>query len=421
MPKPVYNPFSGEDEVIIKDKDGNVKVLSGGKIQDLEKKEDAPRNEIGGREETSRESGGAAEKDAREQDGAEDFSPKPIVVREVAVPESSGIDYENISKQMISKLGLEVHDEVLQKRFVQILSTRLRGIRDAIETREILLRSSKIGGMGFTEKMADMAVVAAEKVIENISDGESDAMKGVRGADKESRNTSASARKESFEASREPAAKENDEQKNSPSDRDILQMIEELPEYDIFSKTKKDEKESEQKHDAASSQAGGGETEEKKNAESEPSEEKPEEKAQLGEKTTSQEKREEKNESASPEEAEFRPRSKTPHHLLGPIDEIREIDEVEFRRIDQDPKKACRKILEKLAVLEKDSFAKKALGIAAWRESRIFRLYVTMGRMSIVEKISIQDVGDTLKKEGKPYLTPEEFDAIMEFNESLRF
>lgn len=107
--------------------------------------------------------------------------------------------------------------------------------------------------------------------------------------------------------------------------------------------------------------------------------------------------------------------------IMGPIEELKYLDLVNFRRLSAHPDRAVMKIREKINFLEEENFNKKIEAIKAWRLSPIYKIYLEIGHESISQKAAISDVIDTRKRAGQEYLTPDEFDAIMDLNRSLRF
>ncbi|MCK4554441.1 hypothetical protein KAU19_05810, partial [Candidatus Parcubacteria bacterium] len=63
--------------------------------------------------------------------------------------------------------------------------------------------------------------------------------------------------------------------------------------------------------------------------------------------------------------AEFRPK------VMGPIDELKYMDLISFRRLDQNLVKIVEKIKEKINLLEEEDYAKRLKGIKAWRTSPV--------------------------------------------------
>ena len=113
-------------------------------------------------------------------------------------------------------------------------------------------------------------------------------------------------------------------------------------------------------------------------------------------------------------EVKFKPQ------LLGPLDELKSLTLTDFRRLAETPQIAAHKILEKIKVLELDSFGQKIQGIKAWQQSQISRLYRAMGEQSLVEGKPITAVMAQNQAAGRSSLTAEEFSAIADLNQKLR-
>jgi dsDNA-specific endonuclease/ATPase MutS2 len=114
------------------------------------------------------------------------------------------------------------------------------------------------------------------------------------------------------------------------------------------------------------------------------------------------------------EDVIFQPR------IMGPIDELKYMSLINFRRLDKDPFKAAEKIKEKINLLEEE-YSKKVEGIKAWRSSPVNRLYLQMGEASISHKKPIDVIIEERRNEGKEYLNNKEFEAIINLNRELRF
>jgi hypothetical protein len=107
--------------------------------------------------------------------------------------------------------------------------------------------------------------------------------------------------------------------------------------------------------------------------------------------------------------------------IMSPIDELAYLDLVNFRRLDPSPAKRAAKIEEKIALLEKEGIDKKIAGIRAWRNNPVGKTYLAMGQESIDGGKSIDDIIKERQSQGLNYLSREEFDAVMDLNDSLRF
>ena len=106
---------------------------------------------------------------------------------------------------------------------------------------------------------------------------------------------------------------------------------------------------------------------------------------------------------------------------MGPIDELRAMDLVNFRRLDDRPSERVERLKDKFNFLEQDSYAKRLEGIAAWRKSPINSLYLEMANDCIEDNSSIDDVIENRVIKKEDYLTKDEFGAIMVLNKAIRF
>lgn len=112
---------------------------------------------------------------------------------------------------------------------------------------------------------------------------------------------------------------------------------------------------------------------------------------------------------------------KSAHVLTGPLQELQSLDLINWRRLGRDAQERTRKVLEKINLLEHDSFTKKAQGISNWRQSPVYQMYLSLGSESMT---SGKDVATLLKgyqDQGQDVLSAEEFSAISDLNKNLRF
>jgi hypothetical protein len=107
--------------------------------------------------------------------------------------------------------------------------------------------------------------------------------------------------------------------------------------------------------------------------------------------------------------------------IMSPIDELGYMDLVNFRRLDLNPLKRITKIEEKIALLEKEGIDKKIEGIRAWRNNPVSKTYLAMGQESIGSGKNIDDIIKERQDQGLNYLSKEEFEAVMDLNNNLRF
>ncbi len=103
--------------------------------------------------------------------------------------------------------------------------------------------------------------------------------------------------------------------------------------------------------------------------------------------------------------------------LVGPVDELRRMRLIDFRRLSKDPKEACLKISDKIDLLADQSFGLRQQGIDAWHDSEPNRLYLEILR-STLDGISLSEA---IKKSAPESLSEDEFRNLMELNSKLRF
>ncbi len=107
--------------------------------------------------------------------------------------------------------------------------------------------------------------------------------------------------------------------------------------------------------------------------------------------------------------------------VMSPLDELKYLDLVNFRRLDKEPTRAVEKIISKIDLLAEENYGKRLEGIRLWRSSPVNKLYLAIGQMSISENKPIDVIIEERKIKGGDYLTAAEFEAIMDLNKSLRF
>ncbi len=107
--------------------------------------------------------------------------------------------------------------------------------------------------------------------------------------------------------------------------------------------------------------------------------------------------------------------------LSGPIEELSNMTLIEFRRLSSQPKAAAQKISAMIELLGQESFDKKHQGIAAWQKSEVSVFYRLLGQAAMNDGTSIEETIKDRLVAGKPTLTLDEFNAVMELNHRLRY
>ncbi len=93
----------------------------------------------------------------------------------------------------------------------------------------------------------------------------------------------------------------------------------------------------------------------------------------------------------------------------------------DFRRYGPDPVACIRRVYEKIQRLGQESFTKRAGGISAWRQSDVYRLYISMGQESLLSSKPIRDIIIARQGTGQAALTEQEFMLVADLNRKLRF
>jgi len=107
--------------------------------------------------------------------------------------------------------------------------------------------------------------------------------------------------------------------------------------------------------------------------------------------------------------------------LTGPLEELTNLSLTDFRRLSTDPAEACRKLGDKLDLLEEQSYARRIEGVKGWQSSPVNTLYLTVIRESFGSAKPIAAIIREREGVNEPTLTEREVRAIMEFNRKLKF
>lgn len=77
--------------------------------------------------------------------------------------------------------------------------------------------------------------------------------------------------------------------------------------------------------------------------------------------------------------------------VMSPIDELRFLDLINFRRLGADPSECISKVSDKIKLLEKQGYEKMISGISAWKQSPVNKLYLKMGQEALKKGQSLKD------------------------------
>lgn len=354
---------------------------------------------------------------------------------EVAPPASKQ-EKEDIEKRIdaiIGRLKVNFITPERRRRFVNIVKIYLKGGRTAMMTKDTLVKPFEKGGLGVSRGLADKIIGACDgKSVfkEREKDGSKKEDKsefvelpsrehGIadQGSEKESEKEDASGKggfPELSEKEKEAIKDDNEEgvdlesalgrlEDDEPADKkpeDGKRLdLEALPqrdfEYDLSALPKKKKDESADK----SKEEDGQEEKKEKEKKVQP---------------RIPVKREKAANKASMEDI------KKPK-VTNPISEIRHMDLVFFRRLGGSAAERAERIKKKINEIgETEGFAKRVEAIKAWRENPINKMYINIGRNSIINNKKVEEIIKEKQAENDKFLTKDEFEEIMKLNSELR-
>ncbi|MBI2551973.1 hypothetical protein HYW17_01575 [Candidatus Uhrbacteria bacterium] len=291
-------------------------------------------------------------------------------------------------------------DPVLSKRFRMIVSARLREVRDATETREMLTRNRRIGGLEISELDTTLVVEIIEKAFKEFQ-AKWKAMEEKR-------------RQERRRAQYEAQAKQ-------------VQLLK-----------KKEEEELEERYRRLTGVSSKPKiTIPKPPPPPAPVISQPPKPARLPaslpavipppppppiQKTENRRQKTEALPTLRPTPYALRP---TPSKvtdirpapkLLGPVDELQSLTLEDFRKLAGTVDERVTKISGKIEFIGQESLARRLAAIAAWKKSPLYGLYAKITGEALYQKVAPETLAS-----GEATLTREEFYAIMELNQKLRF
>jgi len=343
--------------------------------------------------------------------------------------ESQGkINVDSVIDQIIKEAGLELKDDIIRNRFKNIILSFIRNVRSSIETVIVLKRSSKIGGIGLEQEMIDkiMEILRKEdqrvqtvslptKKIIDTEKAQALMKSPVKGLLKiETKMLKVFPKKKPSFLKLKKKNKKPLTEKTKEVDierEEIIQnkkpLTEKTKEVDIEKEEIiKDVEEAIKEFQPKRVVSPIKEIVlEKKILETKPvsSSDSPVLNRNLA-----------KSNKVMVESVSGHPR------IYGPSDELRSISLIDWRRWGTS-QEAIFKIKEKINLLGEDSLVKKAEGIKAWKESEVNKLYLELGEESINKGKSVEETIRERQKEGRKTLSEEEFNAVVELNQNLRF
>ncbi|MBI3963771.1 MAG: hypothetical protein HY341_02110 [Candidatus Kerfeldbacteria bacterium] len=310
-------------------------------------------------------------------------------------PKGSAQDYDRIIDHIIQEHRLAFDDAILEKRFRTMVTARLKDIRGSIETKERLQRAVKIGGLGFDDATASAVMGAVEKYASRVRQGE--VIRPPTPPVPAPTPAASSPHEQMLSRIREQIAKPSvpppPPAPSVPSPAPVSPLPPPpTPTVQVREPVFKSLPATPAPAISATPTVPVP----------------PIVRPPL---------RRPMEFSDKPRMADIR----APYRVLGPVDELRTMTLDEFRRLGTTVADATKKLLEKINLLEEESFTKRAEGIAAWKRSPVNQLYLDIGRASMETAKPVEDVIRERQQAGIPTLTIDEFTGVVDLNLLLRF
>lgn len=115
--------------------------------------------------------------------------------------------------------------------------------------------------------------------------------------------------------------------------------------------------------------------------------------------------------------ADIRPGMK----LVGPVDELRTMSMVDFRRLSPDVSVRIQKIRSRIEVIAEDGPHEKIRAIQAFEQSDPVRLYRELLKRSLIDQRGVEELSADFKTQGKEYLDAAEIAALRQFLTQIRY
>ena len=400
-----------KDEIVFRDEAGKMKVLKGEEVFDFDRLDiPAPKKEI------IKEVFPQAKTEIKEIKPSESLKKEVIAMPGLAL----ALDFDRAANEVIKKSGLKSDDPEKIKRLKNVIVSRLRNIRDQMEVREILADSPLAGGLGFDPAVVEKILnLTGEEARRRESLKENRPSPSIRSLDELFLPLAlkTEAKREDSQPLKPLPVRPDFPQKSAGGPFELKPLNQPLV-YPVN-----------EKKPAGASGQGLAQAEKKESADlaaeiptplqpiNKKLPEAPKTEVLPLAETKVKAKKEEK-----PEDKKPKPKAvKFQERLVDPAAEIETMKLVDFRRLGKTAGEAAAKILEKIALLEKDSFSKKVQGIKAWKANEVYRLYLEIARQSIAENKSMTEAANARKQAGLAVLTEDELAAVIELNQKLRY
>lgn len=331
-----------------------------------------------------------------------------------------------------SRIEKKPDSQYLQKRLQNVISSRLRDVRNAMELKGLLQRDTKVGGLGLTREEAEAMAVIIEKAYE-------DTRSTIEQEERKKFESQLAEQKRKIEDRRQQESEEHARWYQEKIKKRQVQETEQRQ----FAQAVKKELKSQAGHPLDSKDAAlerskygklvpavSGASAEGKPESLMPADlfkDKQSESARALPKAPAPAVRV----SVTTAELTQRPGAKGVDgvqtirtgapKLHGLIDELRGMTLSGFRRLGKEPKDSVGRIDQYLTTLNEESLSQKIQGIKAWQSSPLMRVYLDLVTESFKQGKPLVAIAEAKRASGESTLTKDELEVLINLNNSMHF
>jgi hypothetical protein len=361
-----------------------------------------------------------------------------------AMPTAPPSVLDDAVEKTFAGLTSKPNDAYLTKRLRYVISSRFRDVRSAFELKQLLMRDSKVGGLGMSSGEADRMAQEIETAYATYHAPIMDEEKNKLDVQKELQTRRIEERKKHEAEEHAAWYKERilSRQKDEGGKNQLAEQFRQAlgsgsassPSGEIHPMDRMEQKKEQERFGELVPAVGAGATPIPPPAQAVSVEAKPapSSAAPFLPSAQAQQARPEvkiSKETAalqSLQAANLKPRMTdiTPAggtRLTGLAQELRQLGLADFRRLSADPEVAGQKILQKIETLGGESFEKKLEGVEAFQGSPLQKEYVTLVSDSFKKARPVAELAEEMRKAGKDTLSQAEISAIISLNSKLHY
>ena len=106
--------------------------------------------------------------------------------------------------------------------------------------------------------------------------------------------------------------------------------------------------------------------------------------------------------------------------MTGPLEEIEQLNLRDLRRFAQNHQGFSDRTMERIKILENESFEKRMMGVAAWRKSMLYQQYLNVIQNSLERNISIPEMIGEISEAESQNMSLREWQTVNRLNRELR-